>query len=59
MEQQQEPKKEKIITIVIKGIKNAVSFCRANSDLKPKMRTVTGTDDFYISYLLNQKTTDD
>ena len=51
-----EPNNENRITKIIHGLKNAFSWCRENADKKPKMRTKTGTDDYYISYILNSKT---
>ena len=58
MENTENSNNENVVTKIIKGIKNAVTFCRENKDKKCKMRTVTGTDDFYISYILNQSNND-
>ena len=47
--------KENRVEKLFKSIKEAVTFARKNKDKKCKMHTVTGSNDYYISYLLNQK----
>lgn len=55
MENTENNNNESRITKIVKGFKNAFTWCKDNKDKKPKMRTVTGTDDYYISYNLNSK----
>ena len=59
MENTENNNNESRITKIIKGFKNAFTWCKENKDKKPKMRTVTGTDDYYISYILNSNSNDD
>lgn len=54
MENSENNNNESRITKIVKGLKNAFQFCRDNKDKKCKMRTKTGTDTYYISYILNQ-----
>ena len=50
--------KENRVVKIFKSIIEAVKFSRENKDKNCKMRTVTGTNDYYVSYLLNQKSED-
>ena len=46
--------KENRVTKLFKSIVDAVKFSRENKEKKCKLRTVTGSNDFYVSYILNQ-----
>lgn len=49
---------ENRVTKLFKSIVEAVKFSRENKEKKCKLQTVTGSNDYYVSYLLNQKSED-
>lgn len=46
---------ENRVVKIFKSIKEAFSFAHDNKDKKCKVRSQIGCDDYYVSYLLNQK----
>ena len=45
---------ESRITKIFKSIAEAFSFAKENKDKKCKVSCKTGTNDYYVSYILNQ-----
>ena len=49
---------ENRITKIFKSIIEAVKFTRENKDKECKLKTVTGSNDYYVSYILKTKSED-
>lgn len=58
MEQNNNNNSENRVVKVFKTIKEAFSFAWLCKGKSPKVRSNTGTNDYYVSYILNQSTED-
>ena len=50
-----ETKSENRVTKIFRSIREAFAFVRTNKEKKCKVRSQIGCNDYYVSYLLNQK----